>query len=151
MANRLTDQQICYRTRVFIDGWQLGFRAQGETHIGPYANFNAIQREIQLTMRDRPELFDPNSEINCERRFPEVNAPLPQFVQAAEGVIPIPNFYRTIIAGGNPHIPYSGPAGPGSVLILGLIAAAATGGLTAPAAAPPQIIPLAGGELLVLP
>lgn len=150
MQGRLTDQQICYRTRVFLDGWHLGYRAQGETHIGPYANFMAMRREVQLTNRDRPELFDPNSPQNCERRFPEVNASLPEFVRHAEGLIPIPMFYRTILAGDMPHVPYSGPAGPGTVLVLGLIAAAVSGGVAAPAAAP-QIIPQANGQLLVLP
>ncbi len=150
MNGRLTDQQICYRTRVFLDGWYLGYRAYGETHIGPYANFMAMRREVELTNRERPELFDLDNSENCEARFPEVNAPLPQFVRAAEGVIPIPMFYRTILAGDTPKVPDSGPAGHGTVIALGLIAAAISGGVAAPAATA-QVIPLANGELLILP
>lgn len=45
---------------------------------------------------------------------------------------------------------YQGPVDATSVLALGLSPAAATGGLAAPASSP-QIIPQAGGNLLVLP
>ncbi|UWQ58638.1 hypothetical protein K3722_00450 [Leisingera caerulea] len=128
MVERYSDKQICYRTRVFVDGWAQGYRAEGETHLGPYANFTAIRREISLTAKERPYLFagkeDPRS---CSARFPEVEAPLPEFYRSMQGVIPVPKFYGALLAGRN--LPKAGPLINVDTLILIGIIAASTGAI----------------------
>lgn len=138
MQGRYTDQQICYRTRVAVDGWNLGYRAYGEGHFGPYANFMGLRREVQLTLRDRPDLYNAGNAQSCATRFPEFGAPLPQFYQAAQGVIPLPDFYRTILAGGTPRIPNQAAIDGNTLLLLGLVAAA--GGAFAPPPPPTRYI-----------
>lgn len=136
LTNRYNDQQICYRARVFLDGWALGYRAFGESHFGTYNNFMGMREEFRLTMNKRPELFGTGAQ-SCEARFPEVNAPLPEFVQKMEGVIPVPNFYRTLLAGQTPYIPNQ-QIQASTLVTLGLIAAA--GGAFAPPPPLPQYI-----------
>jgi hypothetical protein len=96
-------------------------------------------------------MLDENSANSCHARFPEVNAPLAEFVPKMEGVIPVPRFYRTLLAGEEVWIPAQGPVSGSALLTLGLIGLIGAGAAAAPAPDFAQIIPLANGELLILP